>query len=323
MASDDRRTRLVHICGFPSGGTSLLRNIMNSHPEIELANELPLLPQLARRFDARLPGTRVLEFAAAMRRGDVYRQLRNATADLSRLAALPSVTAEEVYSTMQTQADVAWKGHKAAYNTEDIDQLLHLFPESHFILITRDVRDVCLSWRKKWGKHELLCAEKWRARMLRGCHSIAALPEGRGMIVRYEELLRETETVGRQICQLLDLPFDSRMVAYHEHVPDSADGHKNYGRAIDPSNAGKWRTGLSDREAHRIEEIAYDTMLHLGYQPTSAHTARPISALERAIGLGSDCFATVFIGNRYKSQHRLASRIITIGVTLRRRAKLS
>jgi hypothetical protein len=291
---------------------------LNSHPDIKLANEMPLLPQLANRFDAEIPGALVSEFAAALRSGDVYRQLHNSAADLSRFAALPTVAASEIYSVMLTEHDATWKGNKTPQNTENIGPLLQLFPDSYFILVTRDVRDVCLSWRNKWGKHVLRCAGKWRARMLQGCQSLATLGENRGLIVRYEDLLRETETVGRQICEFLNVPFESRMVAYHEHVSKVIDGHKNYGRPIDSSNVGKWRVGLSRREVHRIEEIAYDTMQHLGYQPQSARQARPITPIERTIGLGTDCFATVFIGNRYKSQGRLSARAVSLGIILRR-----
>lgn len=319
MVAHSRHTGLVHICGFPSGGTSLLRNFLNSHPDVKIANEMPLLPQLAKRFGAEVPGALVPEFAAALRSGDVYRQLRNSAADLSRLATLPSVAAGEIYSVMLTESDATWKGNKTPQNTENIDALLRLFPESRFVLVTRDVRDVCLSWRKKWGKHVLRCAEKWRTRMLQGCHSLAALPKDSGLIVRYEDLLSDTETVGRKICEFLDVPFETRMVAYHEHVEKVIDGHKNYGRPIDPGNVGKWRGGLSSREVHRIEEIAYDTMQDLGYQPESARRARPITPLERSIGFGTDCFATIFIGNRYKSPRgHLSARATSIGIILRR-----
>jgi hypothetical protein len=279
---------------------------------------MPLLPQLAKRFGAEIPGALVPEFAAALRSGDVYGQLRNSAADLSRFAALPSVAAAQIYSVMLTESDATWKGNKTPQNTENIDALLRLFPESHFVLITRDVRDVCLSWRKKWGKDVLRCAEKWRTRMVQGCHSLAALPKDRGLIVRYEDLLRDTEAVGRKVCALLDVPFETRMVAYHEQVGKVIDGHKNYGRPIDPGNAGKWRGELSSREVHRIEEIAYDTMQHLGYQPESARQARPTTLIERTIGLGTDCLATVFIGNRYKSHNRLSARATSIRIILRR-----
>ena len=321
MTAHDRRTKLVHICGFGSGGTTLLLNIMNTHPEIELANELPLLPQLAHRFDAQIPGALVLDFAGALQRGDLYRQLRNSRADLSTFVALQSVSAEEIFSLMLTQANVRWKGYKNPYNIgDDIRRLLHLFPESYFILIIRDVRDICLSWRRKWGKHVLLSAEKWRTRMLQASRSLAALPKGRGMVIRYEELLRDTECVTRQICQFLDIPFDSRMLSYHSQIPKIIDGHKNYGQPIDPGNVGNWRSGISPREIKRIEEIAYETMVQLGYQPQFSLAARPISTVERLIGLGTDCFAMVFVGNRYKLRGRLLARITNIRITLRRRA---
>jgi hypothetical protein len=39
--------KLVHIIGHPSSGTTLLRRILNAHPDLCITSEMPLLPMLA------------------------------------------------------------------------------------------------------------------------------------------------------------------------------------------------------------------------------------------------------------------------------------
>jgi hypothetical protein len=312
---------LVHICGFPSGGTDLLRNLMNSHPDVDIVGELPLLPQLADRFGASVPGYRVPELAAALRNVDVYNRMGNPHADLTSLAATPSVPVAAVYAAVLSAQPVRWKGNKTPQNTENIDKLLRLFPETRFIMITRDVRDVCISWRRKWGKDIVYCAEKWRERMTSGLDRLAQLPENRRHVVRFEDLLRDCEGVAWQICRFLDVPRAQQMLAYHQHVDQIVDGKRNFGQPIDSTNIGNWRMGLSEREIRRVEEIAFPAMQRLGYKPEYARSPLAIRPLEQFTGLACDALAAVFIGNRYKSRNTLYARAVSIGVTLRRRLR--
>lgn len=60
-------TDLVFLCGFPSSGTDLLKNVMNAHPDIWMSGEFPFLPRLAREYGAPVPGWQARGCRVALR----------------------------------------------------------------------------------------------------------------------------------------------------------------------------------------------------------------------------------------------------------------
>jgi len=211
-----------------------------------------------------------------------------------------------------------WKGNKTPQNTENIGRLLGLFPDSKFVLVARDIRDICLSWRSKWGRNIPLCAARWDRRMRQGLDSLSNLGDEQGIIVKYEDLLRDPAEVSRRLCRFLEIEFSDNMLHFHEHVDTVNDGKKNFGRPIDAENFGKWRNALSEAKVRRIEEIAYDAMQRLDYVPARADSQRPVTVLERNMGFLQDASAMMFVGNRYDSKNQYRDRARRIKLTLLR-----
>jgi hypothetical protein len=152
---------IIFICGFPSSGTDLLKNVLNAHAEIHIGGEFPLLPSLAAR---RSPIVSADELAAVAR--DIIGCDVHGNLDRSKL---PSdlegpCSFADVYITLLTSKQATWYGNKTPQNSENVDKLEQLFPGARYVLIVRDVRDVALSWRNKWGKDMLLCAHRWMQR---------------------------------------------------------------------------------------------------------------------------------------------------------------
>src|SRR5215469_5376403 len=52
-----RFPKLVHIIGYPSSGTTLLRRMLNAHPDLCITSEMPLLPTLAGKLPAQVDRT--------------------------------------------------------------------------------------------------------------------------------------------------------------------------------------------------------------------------------------------------------------------------
>jgi protein-tyrosine sulfotransferase len=313
------RSGLVHVCGFPSAGTDLLSNFLSAHPEICVRGEFPMLPKLARRFGAAVPRERVHEVVAALRAGDVYKNFENRHPVLPPNDKRTLVPLAEVYGAMLTNRHVRWRGNKTPQNTENMDRLLYLFPDTRFIFISRDIRDTCLSWREKWAKDIYLCAARWNARMMRGLDVGATLPAGRLLMLHFEDLIREPAETGRKVCDFLGLEYNENFINYHLHVKSRPDGKKNFGTPMKPQNREKWRASLSPREIRRIEEIAMPTMQRLGYRAEFATAARPITRIELARGLAMDATSALLVGNRYWKRNRLQDRLRRIAVWLRYR----
>ena len=214
---------------------------------------------------------------------------------------------------------VRWVGNKTPQNTEHIEELTKLFPDARFILIVRDVRDVALSWKKKWGKDPLLSAAKWNGRMLSGVEQLESLGPARFMVLRYEDLLRDAEQVERSVCQFLGLEFQDRMLEFFRHVRGVVDGKLNYGQPIQADNTGKWGSRMSPTLVKRIEEVAYDGLQQFHYDTLCAKRSIRLTRLEALRGRLIDLWSTVFVGNRAIRGGQLRNRLKTVRVEVAKR----
>lgn len=289
------RAGIVFLCGFPSSGTDLLKNLMNAHREIFIGGEFPRLPALARHYGAIVPEASGVQAVKDIVASDVYGNLsyRELQGEITWPARF-----DDLYVDLLCPRAVRWTGNKTPQNSENVDRLNALFPDARYILIVRDVRDVALSWRNKWGKDPLRCAERWNARMLQAARLLGQHARGRFLVVTYERLIDDPASVARAICDFLDLGFDERMCHYHEFVTDKVAGKLNYGEPIISENKEKWRAELPRGEIQRIEEIALPAMKEFGYAAVHGAERRGISPLERIRGFLRDSWALLAVGNR-------------------------
>lgn len=305
--------RLLFVCGFPSGGTDLLKTILNAHPEIYLNGEMPLLWKIADygyQFDTKfLQLEDIREFQSILRKLNIWNNIENIDHDFSaELMKRGELSLNDVlYICFSKNNRLIW-GNKTPQNTENIDKLSAVFPDAIFLIIVRDVRDVCLSWSNKWGKDITLCADKWSSRMERGYSYASQLDANRTFFVKFESLLGDSEPTIRGICSFLQLSFSTRMIEHEKYTSNNIDGKRNYGREIIVDNMNKWRTQLSGSRLKRIEEITYDGMKFFDYKIMQATEPITITSTEIFWGKGRDGLALVFVGNRARKNNSLIQR---------------
>src|SRR5215472_14604951 len=86
--TDAEFPKLVHIIGYPSSGTTLLRRILNAHPDLCITGEMPLLPRLAGKLPAKVDRTNFDETKRKFLALDVYGNFHNRELLFSDLAEL-------------------------------------------------------------------------------------------------------------------------------------------------------------------------------------------------------------------------------------------
>lgn len=324
--TEDPRTRepavrysadLVFVGGIGSGGTDLLMNVLNGHPEIFIPGEFPFLAGLSDRFGPTVPAAEVNELIEALEKADAYRTfmhhywdnfVANRHEPVSRpplpAAADGDYTVATVYQwLLGVPEHIRWTGNKTPANTQNIARLRGLFPRARFILIVRDVRDVVVSWKRRWRRDPLLTAEKYRRRMLSGYEQAQAVENGAALIVRYEDLLDDFELQCSHICDFLGLELSPQMLSFHEHVNRSFASKPNYHRPLLPGNYGKWQQELESRSVRRVEEIAFPAMTAYGYTPSIATSPRPITRWECQRGRVRDVYGALTVNNRFEGQN--------------------
>lgn len=317
-----REAGLVFVGGFPSGGTDLVMTVLNAHPDVFLPGEFPLLPALASSYGASVPAPDVDRLVADLRRFDGFHNFvnhhwSNFTTDRRDPVTLgplpPPIGGRYRVSTVYQHLlgvpeGIRWTGNKTPGNTENIARLRVNFPDARFVVVARDVRDVALSWQRKWAKDPVLAAAKWDRRMRLGLDQLAALPAGRGLLLSFEGLLDDLDGTARSLCHFLGLPFDPAMLRFHERVTKTIRGKPLWGQPLQPGNYGKWRTELGTARVRRIEEVARPAMGRLGYRPAYAVRDRPIRRWEVVRGRVRDALASVTVMNRYHRGGRWTAR---------------
>ena len=268
--------------GSGRSGTTLFRNVFDSHPELAMTHEAHFIAPLARRGSryATSAGFDVDGFVADLYANSNFRrQGLEETEVRARLAAEPSGTvADAIRSVMATYAAKEGKplyGDKTPGYVIHLDVLAETFPEARFVHIIRDGRDVAMAYldRDEWGPSSMGdAAHYWRSRVSRGRRAGKALG-ARYREVRYEDMVDDPEAVTRDLCDFLGLTFDPSMLRFHEKgasfiaESNTPEAFQNLAKPI-TKGMRDWRIQMAPDDVALFEGIAGDLLDELGYEVT-------------------------------------------------------
>lgn len=196
----------VFLLGFPRSGTTLLEQVLVSHPQVETLDERDIL-------------------------GEAERELLRPPGGLERLAAMSSAE-------LQPYRDSYWKWVEALGRTTSgktlVDKLplnsvrlpliTRLFPEAKILLAVRDPRDVVLScfrrsFRVNAAMYEFVTLEG-AARFYDAVMRLAALSRERLALdvaeARYEDLVGNFDAEVGRLCAFMGLEWDPAMRDFAE-----------------------------------------------------------------------------------------------------------
>lgn len=290
-AIPQHRSPFPFIVARGRSGTTLLRAMFDEHRSMSIPDESRFIVQFAKRrgryeaeagFDVERFSNDILAHWAFWRW-----QLPDPVV-LDALSAEPPTDLPAAFRTLYASyATFHGKpryGDKTPSYVLHIDTLASLFPEAVFIHLIRDGRDVALSYLDAdFGAKTLgQAAISWDRYVRAGRVAGERLGPQRYREVRYEELVREPERVLVDLCAFIDLPYDERMLRYHEHadrlVPSLS--HKEHHRNLyRPPTVGlrDWRLELSPADAAVFESLAGDLLEDLGYERVTSHPGLRVS----------------------------------------------
>lgn len=149
-------------------------------------------------------------------------------------------------------------GDKTPHYILDIEILYELFPESKFLYIVRDGRDVALSLlNKPWGPKNLYsCAEYWKECNVAQPVYETLKEKNQFFSLQYEELLTNTETKLWEICKFLE-------------YEQSEDERRALIETCKNGNFNKWKSKMGIEQKKVFEAVAFDTLKRFGYETLS------------------------------------------------------
>jgi Sulfotransferase family len=310
----------VFFVGSGRSGTTLYRNIFDSHPELAMSHEAHFVaPMVRNRSKYEGDGFDTDRFVDDLYGNPNFRRqgLDRAEVEAAMAVARPGDTADAVRTVFAAYAAGHGKrryGDKTPGYVTGIGPLAEAFPESRFVHIIRDGRDVALGYldRDEWGPSTLPdAAFYWASRVRRGQASGRELVQARYTESRYEDLVADPEAVTRRLCGFLDLDYRPEMLRYHERGAEFIAATRDpqaFGGLARPVTKGMrdWRTEMAPDDVLRFEAIAGDLLTELGYELTGVPTP-PVMKLEVARArLGWE-------------RQRLASRLQPLTARLRKR----
>jgi hypothetical protein len=160
-------------------------------------------------------------------------------------------------------------GDKTPIHVLNVGLLAELFPESRFVHVLRDGRDVACSYlQQDFGpRTSAEAAFRWKRAVRAGRRSGQALEGGRYTEVRYERLVTDPEETLRAVSAFAELTFDTAMLDYHrsDRVPAERPHYRSVGRPPTPG-LRDWRREMRRGDLVVFEALAGDLLDELGYE---------------------------------------------------------
>jgi hypothetical protein len=267
MAAYTSQARHVVMGGAPRSGTTLLRKLIDRHPELCSGAETKLfvpaafnLAWLARAYELPLPELEAMVDAAPSQ-----------AAFVDAFAARVTMAAGKA----------RW-AEKTPQNIRHLDWILERFPSASVIHIIRDGRDVVCSMREhpdwRWVDgtwRKVLVPRSVESYARRWIEDTAAgmawRQDPRYVEVRYEDLVTDPARAMREICDAIGARVDGTWLA--ELTDDdrskpgavAASGRPDYEGAVSAASVARWRTDLSADELRLVMRICGSRLSELGY----------------------------------------------------------
>ncbi len=233
--------KLALLGGHPRSGTTLLEQVLDSHPDIVSAEEAESFHDYA---------------YAPLARTRPQNAYTLPVLDLAQPAALRQ-SRENYFRAVELMLGQP-VGRRLLIDKHPsltflVPALLRVFPEIKLLITLRDPRDVCLScfmqpfvpisqttsaYLTLAGTVQEYCA------MMSIWRTLSPLLIGRYLEVRYEDMVEDLESVSRRVLDFLAVPWDTRVLAFHEHARQKVIHSPSYAdvaRPVFKHAMGRWR----------------------------------------------------------------------------------
>jgi len=263
----DRDMPLIFIGGMPRSGTTLMRAILDAHPDVRCGEETRVIP-------------RILGLKTQWMRSEKESK-RLIEAGLTD-DVLNSAIASFILEVIAKHAEPAPRlCNKDPFTLKSTLDLKKMFPNSQFLLLVRDGRAVVHSIMSRGVtisgfdlKNFRNCLEKWNAAMENMYMQCRKAGPSSCMPVYYEQLVLHPEPVIRRILKFLNIPWNE-IVLHHEELINKPGGislskiERSTDQVIKPINLEaltKWVSSVPEDVKANIRQIA-PMLEKLGYDP--------------------------------------------------------
>lgn len=257
----NRQRPPVFLVGFFRSGTTLTQEILDTHPEVFVADETDLLVAMKEELNR-----------ISTRRDNPVEQLRAADASIiQQLRDFYWRLAEQKHGQQVRQGLFI---DKTTMNTFDLGLINVVFPDAKLLFMLRDPRDVCLSCFMQvmtptaatvhlfdWQKTAQLYAQtmQWWLHI----QPLLTLPV---MTLRYEDGVNDFAGTFREVFEFLGLSWRDQARDFHKQAGQKFIASPSFEQVAQPlyaTSIGRWRqyaaefTAINDQLAPYIQAFGY------------------------------------------------------------------
>lgn len=278
----------IFIVGCPRSGTTLLRNLLRSHPRLTFAPESHFIPSFYRLYGDPQNEASAVSLARRVLRLEWVRpwQLPLTPSDFKPDRSFAAVL-ERLYGAWAVREGKARWGDKTPHYVVSIPTLLRIFPAAKIIHVVRDGRDVALSWLIAGfePRNLFMAASLWTQYVGAGRAAAGALSHDRLLEVRFEALVANPNEVLRPVCEFMGEAFTPDLLNVN-CIASSLVGRRWKSMPylqkseIVGDNVGAWKNSMSVGDRSLFESVAGELLGTLGYEVEGL--SRPLSRFERS-----------------------------------------
>ena len=279
------RDHPVFICGHPKAGTSLVRSILDSHPQLIVYPEetvffrryLPGIEGLSCQEQLTLADQMLIHIFTWNKTNPPLSQEGYPDRDFSEISyeAVRHELHSFVEQTCRNPGDILsaailafgsasgqitdqsrWWVEKSPYNEYYAEQIFDWWPHARCIHVIRDPRDNYVSYRRKhpdWRPE--FFAANWKQSTQTGTDNQKRYGVDQYMILRYEDLVQYPENILKSIAEFLSIKWDKSLEtptrAGKQWVGNSMFAIEFSGISSAPTH--RWKDTLAPKEAYVIE----------------------------------------------------------------------
>jgi hypothetical protein len=153
------------------------------------------------------------------------------------------------------QKGFAFWGDKTPHYLADMEILYKLFPDSKYLYIVRDGRDVTLSLLEKdWGPNNVYYSARHWVNLNQNHKSLEYLRASKNLYeLRYEDLLDNVEEYIKDIYTFLNMDY-------------SENDLRELAVTVKPGNYNKWKNRMTARQIDTFDKIASNTLKRFNYE---------------------------------------------------------
>ena len=273
---------IVFIVTRGRSGSTLIQNILDSHPNIYAPNEADFILFLKKKYANEKNWTHKtkLSFIKDLYVCEKFKRLwevdkskitrlflKSELNSFSEACKLVYLSYNSVYQKEEALAII----DKLPRHSRYIPDLIKLYPNAKFIHLIRDPRAVVNSIKKSFNKNNIpRIAQTW-------VNANKKIDESKNkqyfLTVKFEDFLLNPDKELKRIFNFIEIPYTFSLIdAYkviektHENHPVfGREIHQNISKKIDPSVSSQWKTQLSEKEINQINYLTADYAIKYEY----------------------------------------------------------